>query len=207
MTYSLEEFLTGQHEKRNDQGEEYRRSLLHGHETRLYQCVLYLAPGDYHRFHSPADWKPECRKHFSGQLLSVSPKIAKWIPSLFVINERAVYTGKWQHGFFSFTPVGATNVGCMKVYFDRTLHTNLRKPNNKDCTKFLQNIHLNKGDMIGEFRMGSTIVLIFEAPNNFQFNLSLGQKVRVGQAIGTTTASTFVKTIDDNSNRVTTIAA
>ena len=72
----------------------------------LYQCVIYLAPGDYHRFHSPTLWKPELRRHFSGELLSVSPKIAGWIPGLFCLNERAVYIGKWKHGFFSYTAVG-----------------------------------------------------------------------------------------------------
>ncbi|XP_055608312.1 phosphatidylserine decarboxylase proenzyme, mitochondrial isoform X2 [Uranotaenia lowii] len=75
-------------------------------ENMLYQCIIYLAPGDYHRFHSPAEWKPELRRHFSGELLSVSPKIAKWMPGLFCLNERALYIGKWKHGFFSFTAVG-----------------------------------------------------------------------------------------------------
>lgn len=37
----------------------------------LYQCVIYLAPGDYHRFHSPADWKINFRRHFSGDLIGV----------------------------------------------------------------------------------------------------------------------------------------
>ena len=73
----------------------------------MYQCVIYLAPGDYHRFHSPTTWTPELRRHFTGELLSVSPKIAQWIPGLFCLNERALYIGKWEHGFFSFTAVGA----------------------------------------------------------------------------------------------------
>lgn len=72
----------------------------------MYQCVIYLAPGDYHRFHSPAEWIPKIRRHFAGELLSVSPKIAKWLPGLFCINERALYIGEWKHGFFSFTAVG-----------------------------------------------------------------------------------------------------
>lgn len=72
----------------------------------MYQCIIYLAPGDYHRFHSPTEWKPKIRRHFHGELLSVSPKIAKWVPGLFCINERALYIGQWEHGFFSFTAVG-----------------------------------------------------------------------------------------------------
>lgn len=58
------------------------------------------------RFHSPTEWKPTHRRHFAGELLSVSPKIAKWLPGLFCLNERAVYLGQWKYGFFSYTAVG-----------------------------------------------------------------------------------------------------
>ena len=43
----------------------------------LYQCVLYLAPGDYHGFHSPTDWSLTARRHFPGELLSVSPAVVR----------------------------------------------------------------------------------------------------------------------------------
>ena len=43
---------------------------------------------------------------------------------------------------------------------------------------------LNKGDYIGIFNMGSSIVLIFEAPNNFEFVVKPGQKVKLGQPLG-----------------------
>lgn len=75
-------------------------------KTALYQCVIYLAPGDYHRFHSPTEWKPEVRRHFVGELLSVSPRVAQWLPGLFCLNERVLYMGEWKHGFFSMTAVG-----------------------------------------------------------------------------------------------------
>ena len=96
-------------------------------ESCLYQCVLYLAPGDYHRFHSPVPWTVRLRRHFPGHLLSVSPALVARIPGLFSINERVAYLGEWQHGFFSMTAVGATNVGSVVVGFDPSLNTNLRK--------------------------------------------------------------------------------
>ena len=55
---------------------------------------------------------------FIGELLSVNPGIARWIQGLFNFNERVVYTGNWEHGFFSLTAVGATNVGSIKIYGD-----------------------------------------------------------------------------------------
>lgn len=58
---------------------------------------------------------------FSGELLSVHPKIASWIPDLFCLNERAVYVGNWEHGFFSLIAVGATNVGSIRVRSDEVL--------------------------------------------------------------------------------------
>lgn len=85
--------------------------------TSLYQCIIYLAPGDYHRFHSPTEWTPQLRRHFTGELLSVSPKIAQWIPGLFCLNERALYLGKWEHGFFSFTAVGMYLYAFLCIFF------------------------------------------------------------------------------------------
>ena len=45
-------------------------------------------------------------------------------------------------------------------------------------------IDIKKGDRVGAFNLGSSIVLIFEAPKNFQFNVSPGQKVYYGQPLG-----------------------
>lgn len=53
-----------------------------------------------------------------GELLSVNPSIASWISGLFSLNERANYVGEWEHGYFSMTAVGATNVGSIRVYRD-----------------------------------------------------------------------------------------
>jgi len=85
----------------------------------LFFAVIYLAPGDYHRFHSPAAWVVEKRRHFAGELYSVSPYIAKRLANLFVLNERVVLLGRWRHGFLSMVPVGATNVGSIVINFDR----------------------------------------------------------------------------------------
>lgn len=101
----------------------------------LYFTVIYLAPGDYHRFHSPTAWVVEKRRHFVGEcrvlaihtlcsynlgdLFSVSPWMAKRLENLFVLNERVALLGRWKYGFFGMVPVGATNVGSIRVNFDK----------------------------------------------------------------------------------------
>ncbi len=54
-----------------------------------------------------------------GSLMSVNPGVARWIKELFCHNERVVLSGEWPHGFFSLTAVGATNVGSIRIYFDK----------------------------------------------------------------------------------------
>jgi phosphatidylserine decarboxylase len=173
--------------------EEYYQKLLINPANKLYHCIIYLAPGDYHRFHSPADWTVYARRHFPGELFSVNPGIARWLQGVFNFNERAVYVGKWNHGFFSMTAVGATNVGSINVKFDKTLSTNTGTmwPSGSyydhhfnSVKKQNGHIQLQKGELFGDFNLGSTIVLLFEAPQSFCFRITPGQRLRYGQGIG-----------------------
>lgn len=77
-----------------------------------------------------------------GALLSVKPSVLQWIPRLLCINERMVLSGVWKHGFFSMTAVAATNVGDIILDSDSLP---------QKCTP---------GERVGEFRLGSTIVLV-----------------------------------------------
>jgi phosphatidylserine decarboxylase len=99
--------------------QQFEKNILYDPNNCLYHCVIYLAPGDYHRFHSPTDWEIFYRRHFPGELFSVNPSVARWLQGLFNLNERVVYYGKWRYGFFSMAPVGATNVGSIRVYMDQ----------------------------------------------------------------------------------------
>jgi phosphatidylserine decarboxylase len=192
--------------------------------TALYYCVIYLAPGDYHRFHSPASWVVESRRHFAGELYSVSPYLQRTLPGLFTLNERVVLLGRWRWGFFSYTPVGATNVGSIKINFDRELRTNslttdtaadraaeeasqrgepysgFAEASYETASRVLGGHSLKRGEEMGGFQLGSTIVLVFEAPKGrrpsldegyqgdrkggFYWNIAQGQKVKVGESLG-----------------------
>lgn len=202
----------------------------------LYFSVIYLAPGDYHRYHSPTNWVTTLRRHFIGELFSVAPFFQKTLQGLFVLNERVALLGYWKYGFFSMIPVGATNVGSIVVNFDRDLKTNdkyehevylksssdsdeatpLLESNSESLTdvttvsttssafskpkklkkntiyeatytrasRLLGGFPLSKGQEVGGFKLGSTVVLIFEAPDNFKFDLQVGQKVKMGERLG-----------------------
>lgn len=160
----------------------------------LYFTVIYLAPGDYHRFHSPTAWVVEKRRHFVGELFSVSPWMAKRLKNLFVLNERVALLGRWKFGFFGMIPVGATNVGSIKINFDTALRTNVRgrppPPGTYNeavysaASPILNGQPLTGGEEMGGFCLGSTIVLVFEAPKTFEFAVKAGQKVKVGNRIG-----------------------
>lgn len=193
--------------------------LSQEHPTALYYAVIYLAPGDYHRFHSPTNWVVERRRHFAGELFSVSPYLQRTLPGLFTLNERVVLLGRWRWGFFSFVPVGATNVGSIKVNFDRELRTNslttdtaadraaeeasargepytgFSEATYEMASPVLQGHALRKGEEMGGFQLGSTIVLVFEAPvgredeqgrvrGGWHWKVEKGVKVKMGQALG-----------------------
>ncbi|KAI5787078.1 phosphatidylserine decarboxylase [Geopyxis carbonaria] len=179
----------------------------HSQRKRLFFAVVYLAPGDYHRFHSPVSWVVERRRHFAGELYSVSPYIQSRLPNLFTLNERVVLLGRWRYGMMSMTPVGATNVGSIKIHFDRELRTNslthdatiadkeggptFAEATYKGASALLGGHPIRKGGEMGGFNLGSTVVLVFEAPGDesgkggFKFCVERGQYVKVGQALGT----------------------
>ncbi|KAF7554481.1 hypothetical protein G7046_g6807 [Stylonectria norvegica] len=186
--------------------------------TSLYYAVIYLAPGDYHRFHSPTDWVVERRRHFAGELYSVSPYLQRTLPGLFTLNERVVLLGRWRWGFFSYVPVGATNVGSIKINFDRELRTNslttdtaadraaeeaaqrgepylgFAEATYEAASPVLQGHALRRGEEMGGFQLGSTVVMVFEAPaaktgdkrerKGWEWAVEKGQKVKMGQALG-----------------------
>lgn len=64
MTYNLQHFLGDSNQVNKT---DYVSTLLKNKKNLLYQLTIYLAPGDYHRFHSAADWKINLRRHFQGE--------------------------------------------------------------------------------------------------------------------------------------------
>ncbi|KAL1194651.1 Phosphatidylserine decarboxylase proenzyme 1 [Cardamine amara subsp. amara] len=169
----------------------------------LYYCVIYLRPGDCHRIHSPADWNALVRRHFAGRLFPVNERATRTIRNLYVENERVVLEGVWKQGFMALAAVGAANIGSIELFIEPELRTNKPKkklfptepPEERVYDPEGHGLKLEKGKEVGVFNMGSTVVLVFQAPtanspegsnssSNFRFCLKQGDRVRAGQALG-----------------------
>ncbi|KAL6985999.1 phosphatidylserine decarboxylase 1 [Sarracenia purpurea var. burkii] len=169
----------------------------------LFYCVIYLNPGDYHRIHSPVDWNVLGRRHFSGRLFPVNERATRTIRNLYVENERVVLEGRWKEGFIAMAAIGATNIGSIELFIEPALQTN--RPRKKLLhseppeERFYEpegvGVMLRKGDEVAAFNMGSTVVLVFQAPTSklpgeksasseFTFSIQRGDRVRVGEPLG-----------------------
>ena len=126
-SYRLDEFMLGY---RDEQGKDVPALLKKVAEAgnKLFYMVIYLAPSDYHRFHSPAICNAEYRRHIAGYLDPVKPAYVNRHKDVFKNNERVNLFGNWTHGFFFQSFVGALNVGSIKLTFDPQLNTNQANP-------------------------------------------------------------------------------
>ena len=121
---------------------------------------LYLSPRDYHRIHMPCDGKLTRMIYVPGELFSVSPAAARGIPGLFARNERVVCVFDTAHGPFVMTLVGATIVGSMATVWHGVVNPP-RMPHVCEWQYDDQNIVLKKGEELGRFLLGSTVVMLF----------------------------------------------
>ena len=220
-SYRLDEFLLGYIGDLNDQTDVATKiaegrnnseveALLESVSSKgneLHYMVIYLSPGDYHRFHSPAIHTGLYRRHIAGYLSPVKPSYVNKHRDVFKNNERVNIFGQWKDSDFFFTSfVGALNVGSIVLDFDEDVVTNRSMPRDpyysdkayrtdidspldlylsqKDTDKQTGDVEFSKGQMTGRFEMGSTIVLIYETPaNSTETFIEEGDVVRLGQEI------------------------
>lgn len=124
--------------------------------------TYYLCPTDYHQVHSPVDGVIQKITHIPGQLWPVNQWSTENIEELFSINERVVVEIQTARGLLSVVFVGATNVGFIEIFKLPELKGNhLEVFKNKTWDNL--SLSLKKGDKLGQFRMGSTVVLVAQA--------------------------------------------
>ncbi len=146
---------------------------------------LYLSPKDYHRLHMPCDGRLTRMIYVPGALFSVNPTTARGVPGLFARNERVTCVFESEEfGTFVMVLVGATIVGSMATPWHGVVNPE-RHGRISEWTYESSPVLLKKGEEMGRFLLGSTVVMLFKA-NTIAFNADWApeRKVRLGEMMG-----------------------
>eukprot|EP00764_Aduncisulcus_paluster_P010645 gnl/Carplike_NY0171/3778_a5097_253.p1 GENE.gnl/Carplike_NY0171/3778_a5097_253~~gnl/Carplike_NY0171/3778_a5097_253.p1 ORF type:complete len:316 (+),score=50.53 gnl/Carplike_NY0171/3778_a5097_253:148-1095(+) len=149
----------------------------------LYFCVMYLSPGDYHRYHTPCEFNIKKRIHSPGRLVCVNEPFMRYYRGTLAVNERLCLHGTWKGGFMGYIAVGALNVGSMSFTVEPSFISNSSGSEKMSVKEFSDPVRLGKGEEVGMFNLGSTIVLVFESKKHVEFLPKPGDKLNVGQDI------------------------
>ena len=150
-------------------------------------ATIYLAPRDYHRIHMPLDATLRKMTYVPGDLFSVNPLTAANVPGLFARNERVVCHFDSDCGPFTLSLIGATIVASIETVWAGTV----TPPTGTDVHSWeypsdgYNAVKLRKGEEMGRFKLGSTIILTFPA-GRMEFCDALGPNdvTRMGEVLG-----------------------
>ena len=147
-------------------------------------ATLYLSPKDYHRIHMPCAGRLRRMIYVPGALFSVNPTTARGVPGLFARNERVVCVFDGEFGPFVLTLVGATIVGSMATVWHGVVNPP-RLSRVREWRYDGQEVALQKGNEMGRFLLGSTVVMLFPH-NTLRFNpeWSPARAIRMGETMG-----------------------
>jgi phosphatidylserine decarboxylase len=135
----------------------------------------------YHRFHAPQDLTVQRVTHIQGDTWNVNPIALKRVERLFCRNERAVIETKLDASGLPLTlvPVGAILVASIRLHFlNLLLHHDYQGPQTIECQA-----HLTKGQEMGWFEHGSTIIVL--APPGLKLHASIrtGHQIKAGEPL------------------------
>jgi len=144
-------------------------------------ATIYLSPKDYHRIHMPFVGKLKSMKYIPGDLFSVNQKTAENVDGLFARNERLVCYFETAFGEVAFILVGAIMVGSMDVVWQGKITPPYTR-SIKEYDYSTKDIKLMKGEEMGRFNMGSTVILLLPegAP---KMELSESRSLKMGQSV------------------------
>lgn len=150
-------------------------------------ATIYLSPRDYHRVHMPLNGRLVSTRHIPGRLFSVNSSSARTIPNLFVRNERLVCRFKSDIGEFTLILVGAMMVAGIETVWDGPIKW--RRDGDIEETHYLNNGQGNnnapdflRGEEIGRFNYGSTVILLFPT-HPFSQQKTTGAQVKMGMPL------------------------
>ena len=172
-------------------GHRYSTTALVGGDAALaagfedgHFATLYLSPKDYHRIHMPCDGTLVRMIYVPGELFSVNPATARGVPGLFARNERVVCVFDTAHGPMALVLVGAMVVGSMATVWHGMVNPP-RGPRVREWRYEDGAVRLQKGEEMGRFLLGSTVVLLFpRATLHFNPDWAPMRPVRVGERMG-----------------------
>ena len=148
----------------------------------LSYANIYLSPRDYHHYHAPCDLSVLQALYIPADLYSVAKKFLLKIPNLYAKNERVILKCKMPGGGILWMVfVGALNVGKMKFDFDTRIQTNACASRSEARYEY-ENLNFKKGDHLGNFELGSTIVLVVQS-EFLKFEIPADTSVKFGQKI------------------------
>jgi phosphatidylserine decarboxylase len=145
-------------------------------------ATIYLAPFNYHRVHMPLAGRLRETVYVPGRLFSVNAATASLVPRLFARNERVLTWFDTTFGEFALILVGALNVGSIATVWAGDITP---APRRVATTLPPQAVSLDKGEELGRFNMGSTVILLFQKDRaRWNAELRAGATVRLGQSLG-----------------------
>lgn len=148
-------------------------------------ATFYLAPQDYHRVHIPYSGELKEMLYVPGRLFSVNAETTTELPNLFVRNERVIILFSTPVGPMAVILVGAMLVGSINSPWEGIIAP---APNRHIYHwHYLDNkVSLRKGEEVGQFQLGSTVIILF-TPNRIKWLAELSdKKVKFGECIGQT---------------------
>jgi phosphatidylserine decarboxylase len=144
-------------------------------------ATIYLSPKDYHRIHMPLEGTVTESVYIPGRLFPVNDIGVGHVSGLFTKNERVITHAQTVAGNMALVKVGAFIVGSVKVSY-----SDLKRNWKQHVKQSFEPVHYQKGDEIGLFEFGSTVILLFEEGSfEFDSHIKEGSTVVMGQKIGT----------------------
>lgn len=151
-------------------------------------ATVYLAPSDYHRVHAPEAGRIVEARYIPGARWSVNPHTAERVPRLFVQNERLVTYLETAHGTLATVMVGACLVGAIRVNYDPLWNAG-PGPHVADRRRYDPAPEFARGQELGRFEFGSTVILVAPPAMRTTLSAAPGQRIRMGMPILRTSAA------------------